>query len=175
LRVMRSFIFVFLLAVTACAGPIETRIDSAGMGPVKPATFQIGEAASAEALPTIVGLLQQKGFQQAGVGQLSLQIALSDRPAELALQSGSATLSPAKGKQGCAKREYRLGVTLTRLSDGTEVYRAHAAEFHCKLTLTDVLPILAQSALADLGAPRGAYTVNRPRVGGFRLIPAAPE
>jgi hypothetical protein len=171
---MRSLIFVCLLSVTACAGPIETRIDSAGVALVKPTTFQIGEAASAEATPTIIGLLQQKGYQQAGTGQLSLQVALSDRPAELALQSGAATLSPAKGKKRCAKREYRLGVTLTRISDGAEIYRANAAEFHCKLTLADVLPILAQSALADLGAPRGAYIVNRPRSGGFRPIPATP-
>lgn len=165
---MRFFIFLSLLGVTACAGPIETRIDSAGMASVKRATFQMGEAASAEATPTIVGLLQQKGYQQAATGLLSLQVALSDRPAELALQSGTAILSPAKGKKRCAKREYRLGVTLTRLSDGAEIYRAHAAEFHCKLTLAEVLPILAQSALADLGAPRGAYIVNRPRSGGFR-------
>lgn len=162
------------MTATACAGPIETRIDSVGVAAVKPTTFEIGEAASTEALPAVVDALRQMGFQQAGAGQLSLQVALSNRPADLSLKSGSETLSPAKGKKRCAKREYRLGVTLTRISDGTEIYRAHAAEFHCKLTLAEALPALVKSALADLGRPRGAYVVNRPRQGAFRLIPVAP-
>jgi hypothetical protein len=160
---MRPFVLALLLAVTGCVGPVETRIDSAGAASVKPTTFQIAEAAAAEALPAVVAGLTQKGFEQAGVGQLSLQVTVSDRPAELALQSGSTTLSPAAGKKRCAKREYRLGITLTRVADGTEVYRAHAAEFHCKQTLTEVLPVLVNAALADLGAPRGSYIVKRRR------------
>lgn len=171
---MRLFTLALSLSLAACVGPIETRIDSSGETGARLTSFQADEAAAVEALPLVTAALTERGYRSDASGSLSLQVTVSDRPADLALKSGEAMLSPAKGKKRCAKREYRLGVVLTRLSDGVEIYRAHAAEFHCKLTLTEVLPVLVKSALADLGAPRGAYVVNRPRSGEFRLIPAAP-
>jgi hypothetical protein len=160
---MRTLLIVSSLLLAACAGPIETRIDSSGLSLVPSATFQIDEAASAAAKPLVAAALAQKGFVQAAVGEYSLQVTSSDRPAELSLKNGTETLSPSAGKKRCADREYRLGLTLTRIADGAVVYRAHAAEFHCKLKLAEVLPALVSSALADLGAPRGAYIVKRPR------------
>lgn len=160
---MRLFVLALSLSLAACVGPIETRVESSGETGVRPATFQTGEAASADALPLVTAALSGRGYRSDAAGSLSLQVTVSDRPAELALQSGDTTLSPARGKKRCAKREYRLGITLTRMSDGAAIYRGHAAEFHCKLKLAEVLPVLVESALADLGAPRGAYIVKRPR------------
>jgi hypothetical protein len=169
---MRSLLIVLTLSLAACASPIETRIDSTGLSPVEPVTFQIDEAASADAKPLVAAALVQIGFVQATVGEYSLQVTSSDRPAELSLKNGTETLSPSAGKMRCADREYRLGLTLTRIVDGAVAYRALAAEFHCKLKLAEVLPVLVSSALADLGAPRGAYIVKRPRRSPARPLQA---
>lgn len=163
------------LMLGACAGPIETRVNSAGLSATAPTSFAIepdvaGPAAGVQA--KVVQTLTARGYRLADTGVLKLHVTASDRPAGLALQSGTDELSPAAGKKRCAKREYRVGITLTRISDGTDVYKSSAAEFHCKLGLDDALPTLVSAALADLGAPRGSYVLNRARPGEFRLIPA---
>lgn len=163
------------LMISACAGPIETRVDSAGLSSAAPTSFAIepdigGPAAGVQA--KVVQMLTGRGYRVADNGALKLHVTASDRPAELALQSGAKELSPAAGKKRCAKREYRVGITLTRISDGADFYKASASEFHCKLGLDDALPTLVSAALADLGAPRGSYVLNRARPGEFRLIPA---
>lgn len=160
---MRPIFFVLSLSLAACAGPIETRIDSSGLSPVAPATFRLDPEASADAEALVGAALEQKGFKLAETGALNLQVTVAERSAELALQEGKAILAPSAGKRLCADREYRLGVTLTRISDGVTVYLAHASEFHCKQTLAEVLPVLVNSALADLGSPRGQYVIKRPR------------
>lgn len=172
---MRFLIPLLLLVLAGCAGPIETRIESAGISAAAPTSFAIdpeitGPAAGVQA--KVTEHLQGLGYRLADNGALKLHVTASDRPAELALQSGSHQLAVAAGKKRCAKREYRVGITLTRISDGANIYRSSAAEFHCKLTLDEALPTLVSAAMADLGAPRGAYVVNRPRPGEFRLIPA---
>jgi hypothetical protein len=164
--IMRSIILGAFFLLAACAGPIETRVDSAGMETINPATFVVSPDTSslvANAQAKVAMALAERGYSPGQVGELNLQVTLSDRPAMLALQSGSQTLSPAAGKKRCTKREYRLGITLTRIADGAQVYRASAAEFHCKLGAEDVLGNLVEAALADLGSPRGAYVIKRPR------------
>jgi hypothetical protein len=173
--IMRTAFIALTLLLTACAGPIETRVESTGLSKAAPTSFMIdpdlvGPAAGVQA--KVSSLLGERGFRLADNGVLQLRVTASDRPAELALQSGAKEISPSAGKAKCAKREYRVGVTLTRISDGTDYYRASAAEFHCKLTIDEVMPTLVSAALADLGAPRGPYTLTRPRPGEFRLIPA---
>jgi hypothetical protein len=175
---MKATFLAFPLLLAACTGPIETRVDSAGLANVSPGAFEVDADSSnlsENADTLVINALAQKGFRASSTASLSLQISVSNRPAAVAIQSGSATLSKAASKQRCADREYRLGITLTRISDGAEVYRATAAEFHCKLTLAQVLPVLVKSALADLGAPKGSYALTRPRPGQFRLIPAGLE
>lgn len=163
---MRATCLAFPLLLAACSGPIETRIDSAGMASVEPMSFAIdtdliGPAAGAQAVVT--KLLTEKGFRSAEVAELDLTVTVSDRPANLALLEGRQTIAPAAGKRPCAKRDYRLGVVLTKISDGSIYYRGHAAEYHCKLALDDVLGKLVEAAMADLGNPRGSYSVKRRR------------
>ena len=163
---MRIFAPFLFLLVSACIGPIETRVDSRGTGGAEPVSFSadpdiLGLAANAQNL--VVQALSAKGYRTAEMADVSLHVTLSDRSADLSLHSGPAILAPTSGKKRCAKREYRLGVTLTKIADGSLFYQSHAAEFHCKLTVEQVLPVLVDAALKDIGAPRGSYTVKRPR------------
>ena len=163
---MRLLAPFLCLLVTACIGPIETRVDSRGSGGVQPVSFTadadvLGPAVDVQKL--VVQALSAKGYRTAEMADVSLHVTLSDRPADLSLHSGPAILAPTSGKKRCAKREYRLGVTLTKIADGSLFYQSHAAEFHCKLTIEQVLPALVDAAIKDIGAPRGNYTVKRPR------------
>ena len=163
---MRLAAPLLFLLVSACIGPIETRVDSRGTGGAQPVSFAadpdvLGPAEDAQKLVTQA--LAAKGYRTADVADVSLHVTLSDRPADLSLHSGATVLAPASGKKQCAKREYRLGVTLTKIADGSLYYESHAAEFHCKLTVEQVLPMLVDAALKDISAPRGSYTVKRPR------------
>ena len=163
---MRLVAPLLFLLVSACIGPIETRVDSRGPSGAPPVSFAadpdvLGTAVDAQKL--VSQALTIKGYRAAEMAEVSLHVTLSDRPAVLSLHSGPAVLAPNSGKKRCAKREYRLGVTLTKIADGLLFYQSHVAEFHCKLTLAQVLPALVDAALKDIGAPRGSYTVKRPR------------
>jgi hypothetical protein len=161
-----SYLLPLLLISASCVGPIETRVDSAGVNELAPATIMVDESNKVEnptARGLAIGALAKKGFSAASDGKLLLQVTTSERAAALSLSNGKEVLSPSAGKKRCAKTEYRLGVALTRISDGSEIYRAHAAEFHCKLALDAVLPSLVDAAMVDLGNPRGSYIVKRPR------------
>lgn len=163
---MRLLAPTLFLLVSACIGPIETRVDSRGLGGAQPVSFAadpdvLGSIVDAQKL--VAQALVAKGYRPAEMADVSLHVTLSDRPAELSLHSGPAVLAPTSGKKRCAKREYRLGVTLTKIADGSVYYQSHAAEFHCKLTVERVLPALVDAALKDIAAPRGSYTVKRPR------------
>jgi hypothetical protein len=160
---MRSFILALAVPLAACAGPIETRIDSKGLSPFEPATFQMDADAPPLPASLVTAVLEQRGFRTADAAALNVQVTLSDRPAILALQEGKVVISPAAQKQRCADREYRVGVTLTRIADGATIYRGTAAEFHCKQSVDQALPMLVSAAIADLGSPKGAYAVKRPR------------
>lgn len=163
---MRATFFALFLSLTACAGPIETRVDSIGQAMDRPISFVanpeiLGPSANAQLL--VSAALVEKGFAATDLAQLSLDVTLSDRPADLSLHSGKATLATASGKKLCAKREYRLGVILTKIADGVAQYQASAAEFHCKQSVEQALPFLVTAALKDMAAPRGRYVVKRPR------------
>jgi hypothetical protein len=172
---MNKAIFPALIALSlsACSGDIETRITSAGETSTNRTSYLIdnGDVLISNELKQaqqLVGArLQSAGFTQSDIGQLHLEVTLSTRPAALALFDGKGaaiqTLSAAKHKkplQSCDDVEYRLGVALTRLSDGVEIYRANAAEYHCHATLAEATPMLVDAALVDLGAPKGSYLVK---------------
>ena len=164
MRLVAPLLFLF---VSACIGPIETRVDSRGLGVAQPFSFAtdsdvLGPAGDARKL--VAQALVAKGYRAAEMADVILHVTFSDRPANLSLHSGATVLAPTAGKQRCAKREYRLGVTLTKIADGSLYYQSHAAEFHCELTVQQVLPVLVDAALKDLGGPRGSYTAKRDRV-----------
>jgi hypothetical protein len=163
---------VSALLLAGCSGPIETRVSSEGKGIVDPATIMIetSDAVGLVALAraNILDVLAKRGFTSASDGQLQLDVALSERNAAIAVSTGSdadqRVTVPAKSKrafQSCADKEYRLAIVLTRISDGVVAYRGTASEYHCNATLNDVLPLLAERAIADLAAPKGAYRLSR--------------
>lgn len=175
---MRATLYALTLLLAGCAGPIETRIDSNGLTSVLPMGFAsdaeiAGSAAQAQML--VSAALVEKGFRLAVPAELSLHVALSDRPSNLSLNAGSDILAPSAAKKRCAKREYRLGVTLTNIADGAIFYQAHASEYHCKLTVEQVLPFLVSAVTKDVGSPKGNYVVKRPRKSHLPTPPAASE
>ncbi len=154
-----------------CSSNVETRVTSSGAqspasGPYIISTVAETSPELRSAYRLVAAAMSQKGFALAKDATLHLEITLDSRSAGLALGSkdGGSSLSPAKKKrplQSCEDREYRLGVTLTRVGDGSEIYRGRAAEYHCKIAVAEALPTLVNAALADFGNPRGSYATWR--------------
>lgn len=164
-------VFIVALGATGCAQVVETRVSSAGISDASSGAFMISttEATSPElrqAYPLVTKKLAAKGYSIAKEAPLHLQVTIDARDAALSVGGavGPTDIAGAKKRkplQSCKDKEYRFGVTLTRVADGTEVYRGRAAEFHCKMTLVQALPTLVDAALADVGAPRGVYVLSR--------------
>ncbi len=158
--------------VAACSPGVETRISSSGIANAGPQAvmLSIEPGASPElraAYALVTSDLTKKGYAVASEAPLHLAVTVDARDADLALKAGAANLSAAKKKkafQNCNDKEYRVGVTLTRVADGDEVYRGRSSEYHCKMAIADALPNLVETALADLGTPRGSYSVMRSAV-----------
>jgi hypothetical protein len=159
------------LLSAGCSSNIETRVISNGVQSPAAEAYMTSTVAETSielrsAYKLVAAAMAQKRFLLAKEAPLHLEITLDARPAALALggKDGAGSLSPAKKKrplQSCEDREYRLGVTLTRVSDGTEIYRGRAAEYHCKMSVAEALPMLVNAALADFGNPRGRYATLR--------------
>jgi hypothetical protein len=159
------------LIVSACSPGVETRITSSGVTSPKIEPYMISALSNTSAALqpgyALVGeRLAAKGFVNAAEAPLHLEVTVDERDASLALGSseGRQSLAASKRKkplQSCADREFRLGVTLTRVADGVEIYRGRAAEYHCKMSVTEALPALVDAALADFGQPHGSYIVKR--------------
>lgn len=165
-----ALIGVIALAA-GCSSDIETRVTSSGIQSPPAQAYMISNVAETSeelriAQKLVAKTMTQHGFVLAKTAPLHMEITLDARRADLFLggKDGPASLSPAKRKkplQSCQDREYRLGVTLTNVGDGTEVYRSRVAEYHCKVQMADVLPTLVKAALADFGTPRGSYVLKR--------------
>lgn len=158
-----------VLLVPACSSGVETRISSSGIASPKAEAYMISTVAETSpelrsAYTLVAKKMAQKGFAIAKEAKLHAEITIDARDASLALGSGAGNLSAPKRRkalQSCNDREYRFGVTLTRVADGEEIYRGRAAEYHCNMTIGEALPALVDAALADLGQPRGSYAVMR--------------
>lgn len=170
---MRAYWLPFAMAIllSACAGSVETRVTSAGENGVSPASYILPSAIEAEgvelsrAKAIIAESLSAKGFIASDNAAVNVEVTLSSRPAALGLTAGTKQIlaTPRKKKpfQSCGDKEYRLSIAMTRIADGVELYRGSAAEYHCKMSLSEAAPSLASTALADLGQPKGAYILKR--------------
>ncbi len=159
------------IAVSACSSGVGMRISSSGIASPNAQSYMT--ISTAEASPelqsayAVVAInLAQKGFFKATEAPLHLEVTIDRRDAALALGSpaGPHSLSAPKQRkplQSCKDQEYRFGITVTRVADGVEIYKGKAAEHHCNLPMAEALPALVDAALADFGAPRGAYSVKR--------------
>lgn len=166
-----SPLIALTLLATGCGQAIDTRVTSLGTPWATPAAFMISTtdetpAEVRRAYPIVAKRMAAKGYHLTKDAPLHVQVTVDARNAALALGNteGVSALSSAKSRkpfQSCEDREYRVGVTLTRVADGVELFRGRAAEYHCKMPLGDALPALVNAALADLGGPRGTYIVTR--------------
>jgi hypothetical protein len=165
----RLFLMGLSAALAGCSAGVETRISSSGVEALQPQAIMMSIDAKASpelrnAYALVATDLAAKGFAAATDAPLYLAVTVDARDARLALDTGATNLSAAKTRkpfQSCDDVEYRVGVTLTRVADGSEVYRGRSSEYHCKMTITDALPDLVKAALADFGKPRGDYVVPR--------------
>jgi hypothetical protein len=166
-----SFIAFAAILISGCSQTVETRISNMGSSALSPVPFFMTPDAKAApelrtAYTAVSDALTTRGYKAADTGPLYLQVTLASRPADLSLGTakGPASLSGAKSKkplQSCNDHEYRIGVTLTQVADGTVAYQGNAAEYHCNMPLAEAVPALVKAALADIGRPRGIYTVKR--------------
>jgi hypothetical protein len=158
------------LLLTACVQKVDTRVNSAGAASPTPASYilvapeKVTSPSYKAAQWLVADRLSKRGYTVSETGTLYLQVGIASRPASLELKQPDTILGEASKKppsKRCPLNEYRLTVSLTKVTDGTEIYRASASEYHCKLSLEAVLPVLADAALADLGQPKGAYVIER--------------
>lgn len=160
-----------LLLLPACSGTVETRINGAGPGiAVSPQTYFMSsdaKVASTELRQAQIAVgekLTALGYSTMSDGALHVEVTLSKRPAILALKTGNDQLAPAKTKkplQRCEDQEYRIGVAITRIKDGINLYRSSASEYHCHISLSEAVPYLVAAVMTDLSAPKGSYAVKR--------------
>ncbi len=158
-----------VLFLTGCAGPIETRVTSMGEPSIAAARYLVtgdepvpqGELLLARNLVT--DALLKREIAASPLGELHLEVTVSSRLASLGLKQSGGALSqakPMKPLQNCVDQEYRLGITLTRIADGKQLYRGTAAQYHCHMPLSEAVPKLVDAAIADLGAPKGSYSIK---------------
>lgn len=160
---------VIALFASACSTGVETRVQTSGVTALESRSYFVTpteyEAADLKTAHNLVeSILTTRGFVRADIAPLHLQVTVDSRDASLALgsEAGPQSLSPAKRRkplQSCADKEFRVGITLTRVADGLEIYHSRVSEHHCKLPLADALPTMINAALADMGKPRGSYTI----------------
>jgi hypothetical protein len=154
------------LSVGACAGPVETRIASAGQGVTAGALMWAPMAEDAQISPLHMAAraavelqLGKMGYSFAADAPLMLSLGVSERAAGIVLRDGAGNaLSPAKGKrllQDCGDRMLRLSVNVVDRSNGASLYTGSAQEAHCHATLDEAMQRLSTGALADIGQPRG--------------------
>ena len=158
------------LALSACVKKVETRISSSGTQDAATGSYIwiAPEKTESRILKLAQGLvaerLKAKGLNSSQGGKYYLEVGVASRPASLALSQSSGVLAAADKSHssgGCQWNEYRISITLSRISDGQMHYRSSAGEFHCKQSFAQILPVLVDAALADYGNPRGAYAVKR--------------
>lgn len=158
------------LLITACAGPIETRIaihqPATGIPATVSYSFVEGDTESAPLPldPAIKSAIASRltGFSPAPFDQANIIISygFSDRPAASAI----AGRSPAKRKRflgGCADRIVRLSISLSSRTTGEQLYAASAEETHCRASAEDALPHLAAAILPNDAWPAVASTLKR--------------
>ncbi len=149
-----------------CSSTIETRVSSGGIQSPTAQAFMISTVAETSpelrnAYKLVAASMASKGFTLAKEAPLHLEITVDARPAALSLggKDGPESLSPAKPRkplQSCEDREYRLGVTLTKVADGSEIYRGRAAEYHCKLEIAELAADAGQCGVGRFWQSRAA-------------------
>lgn len=177
---MRAAVLAAAVIVLAgCAAPVVTRVDAVGpLALPRNASFAVAPVPddasilNGQARDMVAAALRQRGWRQTGIENADyvLAVTLADRPANIALKSGSdegrpaEILAPAADRgtsRGCAERDHRLVFTLTDRPSGSMAFSSAASEFHCKASLNDSLPHLVTAAVEGLDAGGGRVALSR--------------
>jgi hypothetical protein len=167
-----------LAMLSACTPAVITRVDNKGVADntaIAPGNFTVirptKTTPSAEwnaAHDAVIAALSARGLNAADPAAYTVEITLSSRPANLALtvesEKGTEVIAPSNGKKAgksCVNNDYRVAIGISRIADGALIYQGAAAETHCTETLLAITPILVKAAMADFGAPKGGYSVQR--------------
>jgi hypothetical protein len=171
---MRGVALLYLaISLLGCASPLETHVASSGEQGTQFSVYQLGSLVRTTdglaARKAVVASLAGRGMQQAESAPLRLDVTFSALPAALSLSIGDgvpvgtkqAKHRKPKATKKCEPLEYRLGVAFTKINDGAIVYRSSAFEYHCRGNGEAVIAALTNAVLADIGAPKGTYSVER--------------
>ncbi|ASK89738.1 hypothetical protein [Sphingorhabdus sp. SMR4y] len=159
-----SWILASALAVSGCAGPIQTRVQTHQLvAPSEQKTFTtspvdaVANRDLVDARDLVTQSLERRGYISSSNASILVHVALADRPADIAVEAGTdkaaQSITPAKKQkrfQSCKDREHRLTVSLFDQVRGRKLYSGSAAEYHCKGTIAQSLPHLIDSALSGL-------------------------
>ena len=158
------WILVGAMVVAGCAGPIETRVQTHQLitaADQKQFTLTPKDAPENRELAMTRDLVAKsliaKGYQSVADAPILVHVALSIRPADIAVEGGDkntlrpiAAAKPHKRFQSCKDQEHRLTITLFDQERGSKLYGGSAAEYHCKGTIAQSAPFLISSALSGL-------------------------
>ncbi len=173
---IRTIPLAFLVGiVTACSGPIQTRVDSAASPlPIGALQFHFAQTPGptngllTEAQDAVSAQLVSKGWTKAADTGALVTVTIAERPASIAItqqqDTETHTRVPAKRQkplQRCKDVEHRLSIAVTDTATGAAIYNASASEYHCKGTLTMSLPYLVRAALKDFGEKGGKSVQTR--------------
>jgi hypothetical protein len=134
-----SWILAGAMTVSGCAGPIQTRVQTHQLiaAPEQKnfalsAIDVVANSDLARARDMVEKSLSERGYQLSADASILVHVALSDRPADIAINAGDQAIS------------------LFDQLRGTKLYSGSAAEYHCKGTIAQSLPFLVNSALSGL-------------------------
>lgn len=165
-----SLTAIILLCAAGCAGPVVTQTGIAGpaLGARIPLAIVTAPGENGDmrklAQAAVEQALARQGHTIAADAALHMEIAVAERRAPVGVDhSAGAALSQAKQQrllQSCTDRTHRLTVALYDPSR-PGVTRAWAEEYHCKGTLAQSLPALADRLVATLENPAMAGLSQR--------------
>lgn len=94
----------------------------------------------------------------------SASLAIAVRPVQLTYTVGDIRTETKRKRlfQSCDDQEYLVNIILTHIVDGSVAYRGRAAEYRCKVELTEVLPELLDAALSGFEGKVGARIKAHP-------------
>lgn len=157
-----SLTVIMLLCAAGCAGPVATQTGIAGpaLGARVPLAIVAAPGGNADmrqlAQTAVEQALTRQGHAIAANADMRLEIAIAERRAPVGVnQPAGASLSAAKRQrflQSCTDRTHRLTVALYDPAR-PGVTRAWAEEYHCKGTVAQSLPALADRLVATLENP----------------------
>lgn len=156
-------LMVLAAMLGGCAGQPEFARGRGGQTPAGRAVVLVmapGAEGSSLAPPlraAMVSALARHGLEVRGDAAVRIEAAVSERPSAMTISgSDGAVIAPGIGRQflqRCDHRTWRLVVVWS--GDGAGSGRGMAERASCHGRVEDMLPALAERAVAELTSPRG--------------------